>query len=130
MQARADESAPTSDGGTLVATLNGTWQIVQDTKNEGEAAGWFKGDTFPSAQAKPIQVPGVPTEVFPTTAWWMDNPDNAYWYFRTFPVQGAPQPNMRDYLRFGAVMADQRGVAERHATSAATAGERIHSSSR
>jgi len=103
MQARADESATTSDGGTLVATLNGTWQIVQDTKNEGEAAGWFKGDTFPSAQAKPIQVPGVPTEVFPTTAWWMDNPDNAYWYFRTFPVQGAPQPGMRDYLRFGAV---------------------------
>ena len=33
----------------------------------------------------------------------MDNPDNAYWYFRTFPVQGAPQAGMRYYLRFGAV---------------------------
>ena len=103
MTARADESATTSDGGALVASLNGAWQIVQDPKNEGETAGWFKGDTFPTAQAKPIQVPGVPTEVFPSTSWWMNDPDQTFWYFRTFPVQGAPQSGMRYYLRFGAV---------------------------
>jgi hypothetical protein len=100
---RADESATTSDSGANVASLNGTWQIVQDPQNQGEAAEWFKSDFFPAAQAKPIQVPGVPTEVFPSTSWWMNDPDQTFWYFRTFPLQGSLEPHMRYYLRFGAV---------------------------
>ncbi len=107
---KADESTNppvttplTSVAGTVVTPLDGTWQIVHDTKHEGEAAAWFNPGAFPVAQARPIPMPGVPTEIFPTNAWWNDAPGEQYWYFRTFSVQGQPAAHVRYYLRFGAV---------------------------
>jgi hypothetical protein len=99
---KADE-ATTSDAGTTVASLDGTWQIVQDPKNEGESAGWFKAGAFPLAQAKPAQVPGVPAETFPMRSWDTDPPTDAYWYLRTFATKGQPEAHVRYYLRFAAV---------------------------
>jgi hypothetical protein len=99
----ADATAATSDGGTLTISLNGEWQIAQDPHDDGVKGGWFDADKFPAAQARAIQVPGVITEVFPETVWWMDPPNVIYWYSKTFQLDGTPQPHVRYYLRFGAV---------------------------
>jgi hypothetical protein len=103
ISARGAATATTSDGGTDAVPLNGDWQIAQDPHDEGVKGGWFNADKFPAAQAKPIQVPGVPTEVFPSTAWWSDPPTDIFWYFKTFQLDGTTQPHMRYYLRFAAV---------------------------
>ncbi len=38
-------------------SLNGTWKIVFDPRNEGQDEGWLRKDRFPSARQRDIQVP-------------------------------------------------------------------------
>ena len=99
----ADESPLTSTAGDIAVALDGAWQIAADPGNRGEPESWFDAATFPQGQAKPIQVPGVPSEVFPMKAKLGDAPNDAYWYFRTFALPDQPPPRTRYYLRFGAV---------------------------
>jgi len=104
---KADESTPstplTSVAGTVVQSLDGPWKIADDAAKNGEAGGWFKPGSFPMMQARPIEVPGVPTEVFPINAWWSDPATHPFWYYRTFTGGAASGKGMRLYLRFGAV---------------------------
>jgi hypothetical protein len=99
---RADLTA-SSDAGTTAVSLDGQWQSAVDLTDAGRGAKWFDLASFPSAAAKPILVPGAVTEVWANSTWTRDASKDVIWYLRTFPFAAA-QPNIRYYLRFGAVM--------------------------
>jgi hypothetical protein len=101
-EVRADMAA-TSDAGTTAVSLDGQWQSAKDLTDAGRAGKWFDPASFPTAAAKPVLVPGAVTEFWPNDTWTRDASKDVIWYIKTFPF-GTPQPNMRYYLRFGAVM--------------------------
>jgi hypothetical protein len=102
--AGADSTTYSSAAGKVTLSLNGEWQSAPDLKNEGTNAKWFDPANFPTAAARPIQVPGAVTEVYATSDWHPVGEDNIVWYQKTFTPTITPAPGMRYYLRFGAVM--------------------------
>jgi hypothetical protein len=98
---RVDASSTSS--GTLIQSLDGEWQSAPDLNNGGETAKWFDPASFPASAARPLQVPGAVTEVWPIST-FTDPSKNAIWYLKTFPLLAGQGANMRYYLRFGAVM--------------------------
>jgi hypothetical protein len=101
--ARAEVS---TKSGTLIQSLDGEWQTAQDVKDAGKTAQWFDPAHFPTAAARPVQVPGALTEAWATSEWTRDAAKDTAWYLKTFSVEKAPEANMRYFLRFGAVTKD------------------------
>ena len=88
---------PPGDTGIRSQTLDGAWHIVADEDNTGVAKGWCTTAGYPVRQARPIPVPGNITEAYPGYH------ERILWYSRTFTPEMATTPDMRYYLRFGAV---------------------------
>ena len=96
-------AAPSTVSGTLIQSLDGEWQTAADPSDKGRSESWFDSDHFPKDGAKTAQVPGSVTETWPLGGVWTDPPKNIFWYTKTFQFDKSPEPNMRYYLRFGAV---------------------------
>jgi len=96
-------AAPVAMPGPPVESLDGQWVSAHDPKNRGMAERWFDPGKFPAAGTQAILVPGVINEVWLNHGWWNEPPINTYWYERSFVPRMKPRPNMRCYLRFGAV---------------------------
>ncbi len=74
-------------------TLNGTWKLTLDPRNEGRASQWFEAVR---PEARPAPVPGIVQQVFPTH-------QGVAWYWHTFTPACRPGKDERCLLRFGAV---------------------------
>ena len=78
-------------------SLDGTWQIVKDEKDEGVTRQWFLKQNFPGQEAVPIPVPGNIWEALPYYS------DRCSWYATSFVRENPPARDLACYLRFGAV---------------------------
>jgi hypothetical protein len=88
--------------GSRLQSLDGRWQIAQDTYDVGLSGRWFDPASFPSGSSRLIQVPGTITEAWPNPLPLL-KAANLVWYMRTFTSEVEAAPGMRSYLRFGAV---------------------------
>ena len=88
---------------TATQSLDGDWRAARDPKDRGRAEKWFDAISFPEAAALPAKVPGAIGEVWMGTRVWSQPPRDLYWYIKSFVPRMQPEPNMRYYLRFGAV---------------------------
>jgi hypothetical protein len=86
--------------GVLVRSLDGTWQVAQDTYDAGRGQRWYEPARFPFDDARTLAVPGTITDAWPNKAPLM-KAANLVWYGRTFTAR--MNPDLRYYLRFGAV---------------------------
>ncbi|MBI5834690.1 MAG: glycoside hydrolase family 2 [Armatimonadetes bacterium] len=80
-------------GADTVMSLDGTWQLALDPRNEGREQKWFEA---PRPDAKPAPVPGIIQEVYPGY-------HGAVWYYREFTPAALPWADGRHLLRFEAV---------------------------
>ena len=89
-------ATPQDAGARETASLDGSWQIVFDRKNEGAAAGWHRQATFESLAGKrTIQVPNCWETI-------EQDYEGVGWYGRRFRVPASWQ-NQVVGVRFGAV---------------------------
>ena len=88
-----------------VQSLDGEWKIAEDPKDTGKTEKWFEAATFPvDAAARSAQVPGAITDAWPDTRIGTAPPTKIDWYMLSFtPAMSSARPQMRYYLRFGAV---------------------------
>ncbi len=85
-------------------SLDGTWEIARDQNDLGRVGQWYQPSRFPTAVARPIQVPGNINETWPNPAPILEaRAANLDWYLLTFTPKTAAGPGLRSYLRFGAV---------------------------
>jgi len=100
--AQAPEKA--SDPYARLQSLDGVWQVAPDQRDQGLAGQWCEPSRFPTAAARPIQVPGNINETWPNPAPInVNQAANLDWYMRKFTPERAKAPGLRSYLRFGAV---------------------------
>ena len=85
-------------------SLDGRWEIARDANDTGRTGRWYDPTAFPADSARAIEVPGNINEAWPNPAPVLSPAAaNLVWYRRTFTPEIAGAPNLRDYLRFGAV---------------------------
>ncbi|MDB6092656.1 MAG: hypothetical protein JWM32_218 [Verrucomicrobia bacterium] len=99
----ADPVTPPPAADARRQSLDGSWQIAQDSIPEGDDA-WSKTGAFPLASSRPILVPGNINEAWPNPAPVLSRgAANRDWYQRTFTPAIPVDDHLRYYLRFGAV---------------------------
>src|ERR1700690_1906539 len=82
-----------SQSATPVISLDGTWLLATDPRNEGREQQWF---TQTKPDAKPARVPGIFQEVFPAY-------HGVVWYWREFTPPAHPHAEGRYLIQFSAV---------------------------